>query len=164
MRSFASCREELSVEGVDGAVLAGTLALPVGAGVFRAVVGVHGSGGGTRQTRGLQHLQSLFPRHGIVILTFDRRGESGSTGAPQAAFFIYMTMGVFVLLASFDARRFRDLLWFLACVNLAHGAVMAVDAYRMQGEWSHMVGDIPLTFGWSVLLAVFIAHESLTEE
>ncbi len=58
----------------------------VGAGVSPAVVGVDGSGGGTRKARGLQHLQSLLPQHGIATLTFDRRGEGGSTGAPQAAF------------------------------------------------------------------------------
>ena len=69
---------------------------------------------------------------------------------------IYMTIGVFTLVAAFDIRRFRDLLWFLAWLNVAHGSIMAVDAYKSSAEHSHLIGDVPLTFGWGVVLAAFL--------
>ena len=72
-------REEVALE-VDGAVLAGTLALPGSPSPAPVVIGVHGAEGGTRDFHLLRHLEATLPPAGFGTLLFDRRGEGQSTG------------------------------------------------------------------------------------
>jgi len=72
-------REEVELE-VDGAVLAGTLALPERLWPAPVVIGVHGAEGGTRDFHLLRHLEATLPPAGFGTLLFDRRGEGESTG------------------------------------------------------------------------------------
>lgn len=69
---------------------------------------------------------------------------------------IYGTIGVFLLLASADLDRYWPFLWFLVWVNLAHGSVMAIDAFATPSERTHLLGDVPLTFGWGLVLGILI--------
>jgi pimeloyl-ACP methyl ester carboxylesterase len=57
--------------------LAGTLVVPLGKGLHPAVVFTHGSGAQIRQ-RGV--LEQLLVRHGVAVLTYDKRGMGDSTG------------------------------------------------------------------------------------
>jgi uncharacterized protein len=58
--------------------LAGTLFLPSGPGPHGAVVIVHGSGPETRQK--YIPLATIFARHGVAALIYDKRGTGQSTG------------------------------------------------------------------------------------
>ena len=87
---YATHREvEVGFRGDDGAVLSGTLMLPLGRGPFPAAVWHFGSGPWTRVT----YEGSQIPRwlgSGVAVLTYDKRGvglsqgECCSVGAPGA--------------------------------------------------------------------------------
>jgi dienelactone hydrolase len=62
----------------SGAVLAGTLTLPPGAGPHPAVVYVSGSGPTLREAA--HWLDSVFVSRGIAVLAYDKRGNGQSTG------------------------------------------------------------------------------------
>ena len=59
-------------------VLSGTLSLPSGPGRHAGVAFVHGSGPTSRSY--LPELQSLLVRHGVAVLTYDKRGIGQSGG------------------------------------------------------------------------------------
>jgi hypothetical protein len=56
---------------------------------------------------------------------------------------VYVTLGVFVLLASRDPLRHLSLIWFTAWSSLVHGGIMLVQALRDPLERANLVGDIP---------------------
>jgi dienelactone hydrolase len=64
-----------------GATIAGRLLVPQGPGRHPAVVIVHGSGPTVRSQDYLQHVAHLFAVHGLIVLTYDKRGSGQSTGA-----------------------------------------------------------------------------------
>ena len=63
----------------DSVVLAGTLFLPASPGPHPGVVIVHGSGDQTRDA--YVPLATVFARHGIAALIYDKRGTGQSTGS-----------------------------------------------------------------------------------
>src|SRR5437868_6004432 len=72
------CMQELRVER-DEATLVGSYS-PAGS---TAVVAVHGASEGTRSWYLYRHLHDVLPPAGIGVVTFDRRGDGGSTGEPS---------------------------------------------------------------------------------
>ncbi len=77
--------EEVALE-VEGAMLAGTLALPESPSPAPVVIGVHGAEGGTRDFHLLRHLEATLPPAGFATLIFDRRGEGESTGDAASSY------------------------------------------------------------------------------
>ncbi|MDD4921717.1 MAG: alpha/beta fold hydrolase [Bacteroidales bacterium] len=83
--------EEVSFKNPDdGAVLAGTLSLPSGEGVFPVVVLITGSGPQNRDEELMGHkpflvLADYLTRKGIAVLRYDDRGTAKSTGDFQKA-------------------------------------------------------------------------------
>src|SRR5262249_19890065 len=72
-----TCRE-VEVKFANGAVtLAATMTLPLTKGPHPAAVLISGSDGYTRFRGGLPQ---FFARHGIAALSYDQRGDGGSTG------------------------------------------------------------------------------------
>jgi hypothetical protein len=69
---------------------------------------------------------------------------------------IYMIIGVFLLLSSFDVRRHLSLLWFSAWVNIVHGGMMAIDAFMDPVERSHLTGDVALTLAMGLVIGLFL--------
>lgn len=61
----------------DGVTLAGTVHLPKGTGPFPAVVLVHGSG---KEARESDEYGAYLASHGLVVLTYDKRGVAQSGG------------------------------------------------------------------------------------
>lgn len=64
---------------VEGAVLAARISLP-SEGPAPAVVALHGAERGLKDWYLYEHLHEVLPSAGIAAVTFDRRGEGGSTG------------------------------------------------------------------------------------
>ena len=67
---------------------------------------------------------------------------------------IYMTLGVFVLLAVRDPLRHLSLIWFTAWSSLVHGGIMAVQALVDPMEHANLIGDVPALLVLGVVLAV----------
>ena len=67
---------------------------------------------------------------------------------------IYVTLGVFVLLAARDPLRHLSLIWFTAWSSLVHGGIMAVQALVDPVEHPNMMGDVPALLLVGVALAI----------
>ena len=67
---------------------------------------------------------------------------------------IYVTLGVFVLLAARNPLQLLSLIWFTAWSSLVHGGIMAVQAAVDPTEHANMVGDIPALLIVGLALAI----------
>ena len=68
---------------------------------------------------------------------------------------IYVTLGIFLLIAARDPLGHRSLILFAGWANLAHASVMAVQAYRHVIEHQELMGV--LLFGLIGLVLVVLA-------
>ena len=68
---------------------------------------------------------------------------------------IYMSLGACLILAARDPLKNAILIDFTILSSILHGAVMTYDAFAMEGEMTHLVGDVPLLFAVAVLLLVY---------
>jgi hypothetical protein len=67
---------------------------------------------------------------------------------------VYMTLGVFLLLAVRDPLQHLSLIWFTAWSSLVHGGIMAVQAFVDSAERANLIGDVPalLLLGGTLML------------
>jgi uncharacterized protein DUF6632 len=55
---------------------------------------------------------------------------------------IYITLGVFLLLAARNPLRHLSLIWFTVWSSLVHAGVMAVHSVTDPGQMAHLWGDV----------------------
>src|SRR2546430_3921336 len=55
---------------------------------------------------------------------------------------IYVTLGVFLLLAARDPIRHLSLIWFTVWSSIVHAVVMAVHSLTDPGQIGHLWGDV----------------------
>ncbi len=67
---------------------------------------------------------------------------------------IYVTLGIFVLLAARNPMQHLSLIWFTAWSSLVHGGIMAVQAAVDPAERANLVGDIPALLIVGLALAI----------
>ena len=72
---------------------------------------------------------------------------------------VYMTLGVFLLLAVRDPLRHLSLIWFTAWSSLVHGGIMAVQALVDPAERSNLIGDVPALILLGGLLLLLTPRE-----
>jgi hypothetical protein len=65
---------------------------------------------------------------------------------------IYATLGVFLLLASRDPDAHKSIIWFTVWSSVAHGAIMAWQAFGDATERGHLLGDVPALFLIAIVL------------
>lgn len=92
--------QDLRIEH-DGVALAASYS-PAG---DTAMVALHGAGEGTRDGLLYDHLHRLLPPLGIGVLTFDRRGEGGSTGDASRGRFEVQVADALAVLDAIDIER-----------------------------------------------------------
>jgi pimeloyl-ACP methyl ester carboxylesterase len=85
----------------DGATLAASYS-PAG---DTAIVALHGAGEGTRDSPTYRHLHELLPPAGVGVVTFDRRGQGGSTGDQTRGRFELQVEDALAVMDSIDATR-----------------------------------------------------------
>jgi hypothetical protein len=66
---------------------------------------------------------------------------------------IYVTLGIFLLLAARDPARHLSLIWFTVWSSLAHGTVMAIHSLTDPGQEGHLWGDVAGLFITAAVLA-----------
>jgi hypothetical protein len=69
---------------------------------------------------------------------------------------VYMTLGVFLLIASRDPLAHRSLIWFTVWSSAVHGSVMAVQAIVDPIERPNLVGDVPGLLIVAIVLATLM--------
>jgi hypothetical protein len=82
----------------------------------------------------------------------------------QMMFSLYVTLGVFLLLASRNPAAHRSLIAFAAWSSLAHAAVMTWQSFRDAGERVHLLGG-SIAFGIiGIALAALLPKLSMPGE
>lgn len=56
---------------------------------------------------------------------------------------VYVTLGIFVLLAARNPLQHLSLIWFTAYSSLVHGGIMAMQAWADPSERANLIGDVP---------------------
>jgi hypothetical protein len=69
---------------------------------------------------------------------------------------IYVTLGVFLLLAARNPMAHRSLIWFTVWSSAVHAAIMAVQAVMDPTERGHLFGDVPALFLVAIVLALLM--------
>jgi NADH:ubiquinone oxidoreductase subunit 5 (subunit L)/multisubunit Na+/H+ antiporter MnhA subunit len=73
---------------------------------------------------------------------------------------LYITLGIFLLLAARNPSANRSLIAFTAWSSFAHGAVMAVQAYRNEIQHKELVGVALFFIIGATLIALAPARQS----
>ena len=69
---------------------------------------------------------------------------------------IYVTLGIFLLLAARDPARHLSLIWFTVWSSLAHATVMAIHSLTDPGQMGHLWGDVAALVLTAVVLTVLV--------
>jgi hypothetical protein len=69
---------------------------------------------------------------------------------------VYVTLGVFLIIASRNPYTHKDIIWFAVWLNVVHGAIMGVQAINDAAERGHLIGDVPALFLIAIILAVLM--------
>ena len=67
---------------------------------------------------------------------------------------VYVTLGIFVLLAARNPLQHLSLIWFTAWSSLVHGGIMAVQAAVDPVERANLIGDVPALLIIGIALAI----------
>ena len=69
---------------------------------------------------------------------------------------IYITLGVFLILAARDPLANRSLIWFTVWSSIAHGGIMLVQAIVDDTERMNLLGDVPALFVVAAVLGLLM--------
>jgi hypothetical protein len=76
---------------------------------------------------------------------------------------VYVTLGIFLLIASRNPLRYRTLIWFAVWSSVAHAAVMSVQAINASADRGDLLGGSVIMVLVAILLAVWAPRGSVTE-
>jgi hypothetical protein len=76
------------------------------------------------------------------------------TSYEQMIIGIYITLGIFLILAAKDPLKNLSLIWFTVWSSFVHGGIMLVQALVYSHERGHLIGDVPALFIIGIILAI----------
>ena len=119
--------------------------------------------GRTPLLSGALRILGLIFVFGIVIL--NRVWPAGWAWRPeqpaylQMVLSIYVTLGIFLLIAARDPARHLSLIWFTVWSSVAHATVMALHSVTDPGQLGHLWGDVAALLLTAVVLTVLVRRE-----
>lgn len=66
---------------------------------------------------------------------------------------IYVTLGVFLIIAARNPLEHLSLIWFAVWSSIVHGGIMAVQSLVYPQHRGHLLGDVPVLFIAAAVLA-----------
>ena len=66
---------------------------------------------------------------------------------------VYVTLGIFLLIASRDPMKHLSLIWFTVWSSVVHAGIMGLQALANPEHRGHLWGDVPALFVVAALLA-----------
>lgn len=73
---------------------------------------------------------------------------------------IYVTLGVFLIIASRDPMAHRSLIWFTVWSSVVHGVIMSVQSLIDARHIRHLWGDVPALILIAIVLAALTPRQS----
>lgn len=114
-------------------------------------------------------LSRVLAAFGLVFVfglaTLNRLWPAGWAWEPEQPAYlhmilsIYVTLGIFLIIASRDPARHLGLIWFTVWSSLAHGTVMAVHSVTDPGQMGHLWGDVAALYLTAAVLTVLVRRE-----
>ena len=96
-------------------------------------------------------------------------GWAWHAGAPyESQYFmmivgIYVTIGVFLLIAARKPEASLSFIWFFVWSSLVHAVIMAVQSFGHGHHMGHLWGDVPALLLAALVLAVLVRAAGLKE-
>jgi hypothetical protein len=78
----------------------------------------------------------------------------------QMILVIYATLGVFLVLAAKNPIQHLSLIWFTVWSSLAHGSLMAIQAFYYPQHFAHLFGDVPALLIVAIVLAFLTPRQA----
>lgn len=75
---------------------------------------------------------------------------------------IYLTLGVFLLVASRNPEAHRSLIWFTVWSSVVHAAIMGVQSVTDPMERGHLIADVPALLAAAIVLTVLMRRPKRT--
>ncbi|MBS0534949.1 MAG: hypothetical protein JSR72_12905 [Proteobacteria bacterium] len=75
---------------------------------------------------------------------------------------LYLTLGVFLLVASGNPEAHRSLIWFTIWSSVVHAAIMGVQSVTDPMERGHLIADVPALLAAAIVLAVLMRRPKRT--
>ncbi|MGE2727534.1 DUF6632 domain-containing protein [Mycolicibacterium pulveris] len=75
---------------------------------------------------------------------------------------LYVTLGVFLLIAARNPRDHLSLIWFAVWSSVVHAVIMAVQSFTSEHQIGHLVGDVPALLVAAIVVAVLMRASGLT--
>jgi hypothetical protein len=69
---------------------------------------------------------------------------------------VYVTLGVFLVIASRNPDAHKSLIWFTVSSSVVHAAIMAVQSVTDPMERGHLIADVPALLLIAIVLAVLM--------
>lgn len=73
---------------------------------------------------------------------------------------IYVTLGVFLILAAKNPLKNLSLIWFTVWSSIVHAGIMLIQALVYKHELGHLLGDVPVLFIMAIILALLTPRTS----
>jgi hypothetical protein len=88
---------------------------------------------------------------------------SGQSNYLQMILGIYVTLGVFLLLAARNPLKNLSLIWFTVWSSVAHGVIMAAQSFAYPEHRGHLLGDVPALLLIAIVLAFLTPKTTMVE-
>jgi hypothetical protein len=119
-----------------------------------------------------RHLSLALTLFGLVFIfgipALNRFWPSGWAWVPEQPAYlhmiwgIYVTLGVFLLLAARNPTQHLSLIWFTVWSSVVHAGVMAVHSVADPGQIGHLWGDVAALLFTAAVLAVLTPRRAPT--
>lgn len=80
--------------------------------------------------------------------------HTGHSDYLQMILGIYVTLGVFLIIAARDPLNHLSLIWFTVWSSIVHGGIMTVQSLENSENMGHLLGDVPALFIVAVVLGL----------
>jgi hypothetical protein len=101
----------------------------------------------------------IFSAFTIPVWEALRHPNEGEATLPMMLS-VYVTLGIFALLAAGNPAANRSLIAFIAWSSLAHAGVMVVQTFTMAGGHSHLLAGVALFAAIGVLLLLITPRQT----
>lgn len=107
---------------------------------------------------GLVLIFGLFPA--LILWPSGWRWLPNQSNYEQMIVGIYVTLGIFLLLAARNPLENLSLIWFTVWSSFVHGGIMLIQSIVDEHELGHLLGDVPALLLMGIILAILTPRKN----